>query len=117
MIGQHGDLVLDGLEDKMGLGGRHARDALDGTMNLLEAGRRVGDDLEQEVKLTGQIVALGNVGMTANHIDQIIIVFGVFQTDFHQRGQVVADLLGVDEYGVLSDDASGLHASDAFDDR
>ena len=46
MIGQHGDLVLDGLEDKMGLGGRHARDALDGTMNLLEAGRRVGDDLE-----------------------------------------------------------------------
>ena len=104
---------LHGLQYEMGVGAADALDALDLTVHRFQFVGRGAGDVQQEVEVAGEVVAVGNVGVVDDGAAEAVVVLGVFQADFHKSGYVKAQLFAVDLYFVALDDAAVFHLADA----
>ena len=66
---------------------------LDHAVDEFQTFGAVGIDLEHEVKLTGEVIAGCDGGLVADHLAEIIKITRMLKADFHQGGQIVAQLL------------------------
>ena len=96
-----------------GVGTGYAFDALDFAVYGFQFVGRGTGDVQQEVKITGEVVAVGNIGVVHNGFAEAVVVLGVLQTDFHESGDVKAQLLAVDLYFIALDDTIVFHLADA----
>lgn len=97
----------------MSVGTGYAFNALDFTVYGFQFVGRSTGDVQQEVKVAGEVVAVGDVGVVDDGAAEAVVVLGVFQADFHESGDVKAQLFAVDLYFVALDDAAVLHLADA----
>ena len=104
---------LDGLQYEVGVGAGYTFDALDLTVYGFQLVRGGAGDVQQEVEVAGEVVAVGDVGVVDDGAAEAVIVLGVFQTDFHKRGNIKAQLLAVYLNFIALDDAVVFHLADA----
>ena len=95
------------------MGAADTFDALDLTVYGFQFVGRGAGDVQQEVEVTGKVVAVCDVGVVYDCFAEAVIELGVFQADFHESGDVKAQLFAVDLYFVALDDAAVLHLADA----
>ena len=105
---------LDGLQNKMGVGAGYAFNALDLTVYGFQLIGRGTGDVQEEVKVAGEVIAVGNIGVVDDGFAEAVIELGMLQADFHEGGHVEAQLLAVDLYFVALDDAAVFHLADTI---
>ena len=97
----------------MSVGTGYAFNALDFTVYGFQFVGRSTGDVQQEVKVAGEVVAVGDVGVVDNGFAEAVVELGVFQTDFHESGHVKAQLLAVYLDFIALNDAVVFHLADA----
>ena len=95
------------------MGAGNTFNALDLTVNGFQFIGRGTSDVQQEVEVTGEVVAVCDVGVVYDCFAEAVIELGVFQADFHECGNVKAQLLAIDLYFIALDDAVVFHLADA----
>jgi hypothetical protein len=94
------------------MGAGNAFNALDFTVYGFQFIGRGTSDVQQEVEVTGEVVAVCDVGVVYDCFAEAVIELGVFQADFHECGNVKAQLLAIDLYFIALDDAVVFHLTD-----
>ena len=97
----------------MSVGTGYAFNALDFTVYGFQFVGRGTGDVQKEVKITGEVIAVGDVGVIDDGFAEAVVELRVFQTDFHESGNIKAQLLAVNFYFIALDDAVVFHLADA----
>ena len=72
------------------------------------------DNLKNEIKVARDIVTFSNRIVALDNLDKILIVLRMVKTDIDKGGQLPAQKLVVDKYGVLFDNARAFKLFNAF---
>mgnify|MGYP004531275307 FL=1 len=102
-----------GFQHEMGMGTGNALDALDFPVYSLQLiGRRAGN-VEQKVKVAGEVIAVGNVGVVSDGFAEVVVILRVLQTDFHKCRDVKAQFFAVYLHFIALNNAAVFHLSNA----
>ena len=108
---------FNSLQYEVGVSAGDAFNALDFTVYGFQFIGRGTGDVQQEVEVAGEVVAVSDVGVVYDCFAEAVIELGVFQADFHKCGNVKAQLLAVDLYFIALDDAAVFHLTNTVHDR
>jgi len=72
------------------------------------------DNLKNEIKVARDIVTFRNRIIALDNLDKILIVLRMVKTDIDKGGQLSAEKLVVDKYGMLFDNARAFKLFNAF---
>ena len=75
---------------------------------------RLCDNLKNKIKVARDIVTFSNRIVALDNLDKILIVLRMVKTDIDKGGQLPAQKLVVDKYGVLFDNARAFKLFNAF---
>ena len=104
--------ILNGAESNDRLCLLHAGDTLDTAEKILKRLGALRDDLDQIVKISGEVMAFEDLILRVDESDKIVGEAGLLQTDEHHRRELETEGAGIDDRGVLGDNSGGLDLAD-----